>query len=127
MRRFGLVYLILALLLFFSSIASAESLRGRYQMNSNNWRGYIDINISGNSLSGAGFFDTDPNGNRISIRFTITEGHVIYGDRQDALGISFRRSPGDQRWFAWFSVNRQFCAGYFTYGPDKYPWYAIRE
>lgn len=110
-----------------SSSVTAQSISQRYAFNTNNWLGYIDININGDSLSGNALIHTDPNGKAVKYRFWLEATRVKYMGSH-SIEITFRRSNSDQVYHGWFSVDRRLIAGYFEWnqGKDKCAWYAIR-
>lgn len=119
--------LILTCLMFLgsSSALGQEPISQRYEFNTNNWRGYIDINVDGNSLSGGVVLHTDPDGRSVKKRFSFDSPEVErFGSH--SLKIKFQRSRSNQVYYGWFSKDRRMIAGYFERGNEKYPWYAIR-
>ena len=109
----------------YSPAFGEERINQRFQLNANNWRGYIDINLDGQSLSGSGVFLTDPKGNNVRQRFWLERPSVSYFGNF-SIKIVFQRSNSEQVYHGWISVDRRLIAGYFTSrGNNATPWLAI--
>lgn len=113
------------MILGLSSALAQEPISQRYEFNTNNWRGYIDINVDGDILSGGVVLHTDPYGRGVKKRFSFDSPKVERFDSH-SLKIKFQRSRSKEVYYGWFSKDRRMIAGYFERGNEKYPWYAIR-
>jgi hypothetical protein len=114
-----------------TSTVLSEEISGKYCMNFNNYTGYMNINLSGNNLSGTLQFLTDPiTGNTIEINDTIVNSQVTYGgnwEGKPTIGITWERASQEHTYYGWFSWDRKTISGYFDGYTDsnmKFPWFA---
>ena len=117
---------LLSLSVFCSSVVAGE-LSGRYLLNTNGFKGYIDLNISGSSVSGEMVWFVDANGQRTQLSAKIKKGRISRTDK--SIYIYFVRVGNPQEYHGWFSFDKSMIAGYFGGYKNsniKYPWVATK-
>lgn len=115
---------ILIALLTLSSFVFAENISGRWNVNTNNWVGVMQLSVSGSNVTGSVHTTFDPDGNQIDKKFRIINGRASVGPK-GTLKIEFDREGKNQHFYGWFSQNREYIGGFFE-GGYEFPWYATR-
>jgi hypothetical protein len=105
--------------------AIQTDLTGRWDFNTNQHFGSLDLNLNSSQLSGKAVLESSIDGTPYNQTFKIGDG-IVYQSSQE-IRIEFYKVGGErQKYIGWVSPDGKMISGYFVYGKKKRPWCAVR-